>query len=127
MSYPIGRSGFGVNAAMVRPKRQLRAELYISNPDAKAFYHLLNKQKLAIETELGYLLDWEELPEGRDTRISISLGNCNPEDRNDWPRQHNWLGERLNEFHAVFARRVKLLDPDTWVPDVSQGAEERAV
>jgi hypothetical protein len=126
MSYSIGRRGFGVNAAMVRPKGQLRAELYISNPDAKAFFHLLHQQKLEIETELGYPLDWEELPEGRDTRISVLLENCDPEDRDDWPRQHNWLSERLNEFHAVFARRIKALDPSNWVPDDLQHTEEPA-
>src|SRR5262249_46601310 len=30
MSYPIGRSGFNLGATMIRPKNQIRAELYIS-------------------------------------------------------------------------------------------------
>ena len=117
MSYSIGRSGFGVNASMARPKRQVRAELYMSNPSAKAFFHLLHSQKSEIESELGYSLDWEELPEGRDTRISIALTDIDPEDQTDWPRQHDWLAARLGEFYRVFVSRVKSLDANAWQPD----------
>ncbi|WP_199500102.1 DUF4268 domain-containing protein [Methylovirgula sp. 4M-Z18] len=117
MSYPIGRSRFMVSAVMVRAKRQVRAELYISNADAKAFFHLLHKQKSEIEAELGYALDWDELPEGRDTRISTPLNETNPEDRADWPRQHDWLAARLNELYRVFVNRVKGLDANAWQPE----------
>ncbi|MFD2580479.1 DUF4268 domain-containing protein [Novosphingobium colocasiae] len=78
MSYSIGRSGFGLNASMSRPKRQIRAEIYISNADSKAFFHLLHEQKSQIESALGYSLQWEELPEGRDTRISLPLNDLGP-------------------------------------------------
>jgi hypothetical protein len=114
MSYSIGRTGFGVNASMARPKRQVRAELYMSSPSAKAWFHLLHAQKAEIEADLGYPVDWEELPEGRDTRISIALNNTDPEDEADWPRQHEWLAARLGEFHRVFVNRVKQLDADSW-------------
>lgn len=117
MSYSIGRSGFGLNAAMARPKRQIRAELYMSNPSAKAFFHLLHAQKTEIEAELGYPLDWEELPEGRDTRISAALNEVDPENQVDWARQHEWLAARLNEFYRVFVSRVKALDATTWQAD----------
>lgn len=117
MSYSIGRSGFGINASMARPKRQVRAELYISNANAKAFFHLLHAQKPEVEADLGYSLDWEELPEGRDTRISVALNNIDPENEADWPRQHEWLAARMSEFYRVFVNRVKALNPDLWQPD----------
>jgi hypothetical protein len=41
MAYPIGRSHVTLNAAMVRTKKQIRAELYLSGAKAKAFFHLL--------------------------------------------------------------------------------------
>jgi hypothetical protein len=104
---------------MVRPKRLVRAELYISNPDAKAFYHLLYAQREEIEAELGYPLDWEELPEGRDTRISTPLNEIDPEDQADWPHQHEWLAARLNELYRVFVNRVKALDANAWQPEVA--------
>lgn len=116
MSYSIGRSGFGLNASMVRPKRLVRAELYISNSSAKDFFYLLREQKSEIEAEFGYKLDWEELPEGKDTRISVALNDVDLEDREDWPRQHDWLVGRLNEFYRVFSKRVRELDASAWQP-----------
>ena len=118
MPYSAGRSGFGINAAMSRPNRLVRAELYISNPNAKAFFHLLQAQKSEIEDELGYELYWEELPEGRDTRISVALKDIDSEDQTDWPRQHQWLAVRLNDFFRVFVKRVKALNHDDWQPEV---------
>lgn len=117
MSYSIGRSGFGLNASMARPRRQVRAELYISNANAKAFFHLLHAEKSEIEAELGYALDWDELPEGRDTRISIALDATDPEEQSDWSRQHDWLAARLNDFYRVFVNRVRVLNADSWRPE----------
>ena len=117
MAYSIGRTGFSVNASMARPKRQVRAEIYMSNPHAKAFFHLLKAQKPAVQAELGYELDWEELPEGKDTRLSVSLNGVDPEDQTDWPRQHEWLATRMNELHRVFVNRVRALDAASWMPD----------
>jgi len=112
MSYPIGRSRFHLNGVMVRQKNQIRAELYISGEHAKAYFGLLRPQKDAIERELGYRLEWEELPSRRDCRIATYLNEVDPEDEADWPRQHEWLAKRLNDMHRAFANRVGLLDAD---------------
>lgn len=116
MAYPIGRSQFNLGAVMIRPKRQVRAELYISSEKAKPYFYLLQEQREAVEAELGYPIVWEELPSRRDSRISISLDNVDPEDQSDWPRQHEWLAKHLNDFHRVFVNRVRLLDADAWKP-----------
>lgn len=117
MSYPIGRSGFSLSAVMLRPRKQIRAELYISGDNAKAFIALLMAQREAIEQDLGYPLEWEELPTRRDSRVSVYLSDLDPEDEADWPRQHQWLVQRLNDFHRAFAQRVKVLNADDWRPD----------
>ena len=116
MAYSIGRTGFSVNASMARPKRLVRAELYMSGGNAKAWFHLLHAQREEVEQVLGYALDWEELPEGKDTRISIALPDSDPEDEADWLRQHEWLAARLNELHNVFVNRVRVLDANAWQP-----------
>ena len=46
---------------MIRPKNQVRAELYISGEEAKGFLASLKGQREAIEGELGYHLEWEEV------------------------------------------------------------------
>lgn len=117
MGYPIGRSGFSLSAVMLRPRKQVRAELYISNPDAKICFSLLKRQREAIEGEAGYQLVWEELPQRRDSRIAVYLPDADPEDQSDWDRQHQWLAARLNDLHRLFGSRVKLLDAKDWRPD----------
>ena len=117
MSFPIGRSGFHLSGVMIRPKRQIRAELYIAGDRAKAMLALLRRQKEAVEGELGYALEWEELPSRRDCRISSYLNDVDPEDETDWPRQHEWLAKRLNDLHRVLAQRVAALDAEAWRPE----------
>jgi hypothetical protein len=112
MSYPIGRTGFSLGAVMVRPKRLVRAELYISGDQAKMFQSLLKQQAEAIEEELGYPLVWEELPDRRDARVAVYLYDADPEDPQDWERQHGWMADRLNDLHRVLSQRVRLLTLD---------------
>src|SRR6516162_2461120 len=52
MNYSIGKSQLTLNAVMVRSKKQVRAELYISGDKAKPFFHLLAAQKDEIERDL---------------------------------------------------------------------------
>lgn len=109
MSYPVGRTGFSLAAAMNRAKEYVRAELYISGSDAKRLQEYLNDERREIEQELGYSLEWEELPSKRDCRIACYLSGVDPEDESDWPRQHDWLASHLNDLHRVFSGRVRNL------------------
>ena len=99
---------------MNRAKGLIRAELYIGNEQAKAFFSLLKAQKETIEKELGYPLEWQELPLRRDCRIAILQEGVDPDQESDWPKQHQWLAKRLNDLHRVFSARVAALDADTW-------------
>ena len=110
MTYPIGRSGFHLSAVMIRTKNQVRAELYISGEEAKRFLASLNGQREAIEGELGYHLEWEELPARRDCRVACYLNDVDPENEVDWPSQHEWLARHLNDLHRVLAPRVRTLE-----------------
>jgi hypothetical protein len=49
-------------------------------------------------------------------RIGV-LNDADPDDRKDWPRQHEWLAKRLNDMHRVFNGCVRALDADTWRPE----------
>jgi Domain of unknown function (DUF4268) len=110
MHYKIGRSYMGLGAAMNSQKEQIRAELYLQGTSAKVSFALLKIQKAEIESELGYPLDWQELPDGLDSRIAIFLNDADPADEADWPRQHDWLAKRLNEMYQVFSSRVRDLE-----------------
>ncbi|MDE0528090.1 MAG: DUF4268 domain-containing protein [Truepera sp.] len=124
MQYPIGRHNFKLHVAMNKSKRQIRSEFLIEGGSAKAFFHLLAEQREAIEQDLGYPLEWDKRPDNRDGRIRAYLNDADPEDEQDWPRQHQWLATRLNDLHRVFADRIKGLDADDWQPD--SGPDEAA-
>ena len=117
MAYPIGRSNFNLGSAMALSKREIRSELYISGDKAKAFFNLLFDQKEDVEKEIGYPLEWEELPERQDSRMSVRMGNVDPSDEDDWPRQHDWLAAKLNGMHQAFVNRIRVLDADDWQPE----------
>ena len=122
MEYSIGRTEFKLGTAMLRPKRQIRAELYIASDNAKNLLAFLARQKEEIERELGYPLQWEELPARRDCRIATYLDSVDAENPADWPRQHEWLATRLNDLHRVFSPRVRTLGPETMRPDEDEAA-----
>ncbi len=117
MTFPIGRTQFNLGTTMVRSRQEISAYLYIKGAEAKANFHLLTKQKIAIERELGYPLEWEELPGGQDSRISLYHRDVDPEDEGDWLRQHGWLASTLNDLHRAFASRIRVLDADQYRRD----------
>jgi hypothetical protein len=116
MAYRIGRTGFNLGGVMIRPKNQIRAELYISGDLAKAYFRLLHGQKDAVEKDMGHPLEWEELPKGRDCRISSYLNDIDPEDEAAWPIQHAWLAKELNGMYRAFVDRVAALDANAAPP-----------
>jgi hypothetical protein len=111
MGYATGRSNVGLNTVMVIQKKVIRVELYLRGSSAKRFFQQLLQQKVEIERDLGYALDWQELPEGQDSRITISL-DADPTNEEDWPHQHDWLAKHLNEMFRVFAPRVRELEAE---------------
>lgn len=118
MGYPIGRSGFSLNAAMIPTKQQLKSEIAISTDKAKPFFYLLREQsqdiKQKLNLEQGALLKWEEKPGQIISRIVIYLNNIDPRNRQDWPRQHKMLASKLNDMHRVFYDRVQELNAEDW-------------
>lgn len=117
MGYGVGRTDFRVSAVMQRSKKRIQTELYISGSDAKAFFGLLRQQKDEIERDFGDTLDWQELPEKQDCRIAHERREVDPFDESDWPRQHEWLADRLITMRGVFSDRIRDLDADDWRSD----------
>ena len=70
----------------------------------------LMRDRAAIESELGYPLNWK-LEEGEsdiytnDTGIQIW-------DKEDWPIQHDWLGDKLEDYLRVLKPRVETFEQE---------------
>jgi hypothetical protein len=103
---------------MAHRRRPLKAAPPIADNTAvtSLVFDASGAKKGAADFPAAGTLDWEELPGGQDSRISVALDDADPENEADWMRQHEWLARRLNEMHRVLAPRVGLLDPDSWRP-----------
>ncbi len=119
MNVSIGRTGFRLAAATNSQDSWIRAELYLDHSvlkkrapyrDANAYFEALELTHEVIERELGFSLDWEDLPNSDSCRIA-TYKECDPTDESDWPKQHEWFADRLNRLHRVLAPRVKVLRP----------------
>ncbi|HKS29040.1 MAG TPA: DUF4268 domain-containing protein [Pyrinomonadaceae bacterium] len=106
----IGRTNFGLVATMHRKGRRVCAYMVFYGPDAKSHFHLLERDKGAIQDEVGEALEWRELPKRKESQVRLCKYRIEIENRQDWPSQHEWLQEKLELFHRVFAPRVQRLE-----------------
>jgi Domain of unknown function (DUF4268) len=111
MAFAAGRVGFTILTTINIKGKWISAWLSMHGPNAKPCFKLLQREKEKIEEEFGEELVWRERPEGIESHVVLVLEPADPNDRSDWTRQHKWLRDRLELFHAVFRSRLKQLDP----------------
>jgi len=109
MGYSIGRTNVGVNACVNFYGEQVRVEIYLSGQSANRYFEQLLASKDKIETEMGFELSWDELPDGLDSRIFIAKEATNIRDKKSWEAHQLFLATQLNKFHAVFSPYIREL------------------
>ena len=117
MNFGIGKTGIMLGAILNSMAKRIGVELYISSDDALAYFKLLEQQKDQIEHEIGAVLDWNELPERKASRIILFRDNCDPLNQSCWTDYHQWMKEKLELFDTVFRQRIKQIDPADWAPE----------
>lgn len=112
-NHPLGRSGIHLSSVISTwntesntYEPEIRAQVYIQNPNAKQEFALLEKRKTEIEAALGFPLVWHN-PDNAAlcklyTRIDADFTN-----EALWPQQFEWLRTKLETMHRVFAPIVK--------------------
>ncbi len=108
-SNPLGRSGFHVVSTVNSRDRRIGAQVYISHPQSKEFFRRLMAQREAIEGELGFELEWQELPESHASRIAVFRPESDLADESAWPVYCAWLADKLARLSAAFRQRVREL------------------
>jgi hypothetical protein len=103
----IGRSGFGLNITANTRDERLGVELWMPGPQAKNHFAHLSSQKQAIETALGFPLDWQELPDAKACRIAAWYPGASIEDESRWDEYLGWLTQRLVKMDQVLRPVVK--------------------
>jgi len=107
LNMSIGKSGFWLSARVNSLKHRLSADFHLRTPKSKAIYQTFEADKQSIESEFGGRLDWYELPDNKDSYISVSLENADFRRKEDWQRQFEWLATNLENLDRVFRKRVK--------------------
>lgn len=105
----IGRSGFGLNITANTRDERLGVELWIPGAAAKQHFANLIPQKQTIEDQLGFELDWQELPDAMACRIASWYPQASLEDESRWNEYLDWLTQRLVKMDQVLRPVVKAL------------------
>jgi len=108
--FGVGRSHFALYAVAYGGGDDIHIDLNVRGPQRIPHFRMLHAQKSEIESDLGEQLEWLELPNMKISRIILRRPGSDIEDRTDWSAQHQWLLEKLEDFHRVFVPRIRALD-----------------
>jgi hypothetical protein len=113
----IGRAGFHIGALLNSIESRVGIELVMSDDNTKAYYWQLFEQKEEIERELGFQIEWMELPERKKSSLLSYLNDVDPLKKNQWSTYHQWMKDKLEAFDSVLRPRIRKLDASEWKPD----------
>jgi hypothetical protein len=102
-TYSIGTTTCSMSILHLKSEKCVGVEFYIHN-DKDLFRSLLT-QKDAIEAEVGFPLDWRELPDKKASRILVKKP-VNLEDQSQWPAQFDWLMDAMVKIKRAFVKRI---------------------
>ena len=105
----IGRAGFHLSTTANTRDARLGVALYLSNASAKQHFNALFVNREAIERELGFPLEWQELPDSKACRIATWFPNASLEDESRWNEYQEWIKQRLVRMDQVLRPIVKTL------------------
>lgn len=111
MDYSAGKTGASIRLELSGQQKTLRVALHLQQHDQlpKVWFDRLHEERTQIEAEIGEPLIWDRMENNQAARIFVSR-DANPNDRADWPNQHQWLIEKLKAFDDTFRQRVKRID-----------------
>ena len=103
---PIGKSGYKLQFTFNTVENRLYAHLIIKD-DPEAFQSL-EQQKEQIEEEMGESFIWRPPEENDRSKITLRReGHLTEKD--NWDQYYQWMLERGERFHEVFADRIQRL------------------
>jgi hypothetical protein len=115
-NHAIGRSGAHLesivsawNSLTDKAGPEIRAQLYLNGPSAKAEFAALEQKKETIEKALGFPMTWHNQENTAMCRI-YTRQDANFLNESLWPQQFEWLRQHLETMHRVFAPIVKNLN-----------------
>lgn len=105
----VGRAGFELNLTANTREERLGVELWMPGAEAKRRFANLFKQKKEIEAQLGFELDWQELPDSKACRVASWYPDASIEEEDRWPEYLDWIVQHLVKMDQVLRPIVKAL------------------
>jgi hypothetical protein len=103
---------------------RIHVSLILSGKVGESVAAGLVRETPAIHQELGYELIWELNNHGGE--IYVTDEGIPIRDQNDWLVQHDWFGDRLEDFQRVLQPRVITLEKEALAdPTIRQSIERR--
>ena len=106
--FALGKTGYWLSAAASSYTQQggygsyhIRVELLGNSPAARQFFGNLKIRNREIEEKLGSELGWDMREDLKTWKMYCSLV-ADHRNRDEWPAQFAWLGEKLERFYATF-------------------------
>ncbi len=103
MTLSLGSSAYHLDILTLKKRNAVSVEFYISND--KSIYHKLLPYREEIETDIGFALDWRELPDKKASRIIIEKP-VNLDEYNEWNSQFDWIIDMCIRFKNAFKKFV---------------------
>ena len=101
MTLSLGSSSYHLDILALKKRNAVSVELYIS--DDKSIYHKFYQHKDSIEADLGFTLDWRELPDKKASRILIEK-SVNLDNHDEWNSQFDWIADTAVRFKKAFKK-----------------------
>jgi len=96
-----GSSEYDISITVNSREKRIGVELYTTK--SKEMYYNFLENKENIEKELGFNLEWRELPKKKTSRIII-YKTFNINDRNTWEEAQKWALEKVEKMINVFKK-----------------------
>ena len=109
MIFGVGRTNIWTAAFLNTKEQRIGVELVTIEP---AYYHLLKRQSVEIEKDIGCKLIWMETEKRQ--KVQVYLSNSDPLDKARWQEYQNWLKNMLENFNKAFESRIRNLNIDDW-------------
>lgn len=101
MNLSVGSSSCYITISQIKKRNELSVELYIA--EDKSLFNKLLQSKDEIEKEIGFALDWRELPDKKASRIIIEK-SADLENKNMWSQQFEWIMNACLKIKKVFKK-----------------------
>lgn len=101
MTLSLGSSAYCLDIVALKKRNTISVEVYIS--DDKSIFHKFHQHKDEIEAELGFALDWRELPDKKASRIIVEKA-VNLDNHDEWNSQFDWIANTAIRFKDTFKK-----------------------